>query len=146
MNPVPDPSPTFRWGRRWLQAAGIYNLAWGGLVIAFPNLLFDLCGMTRLNYPEIWQCVGMIVGVYGVGYLIAAGDPRRHWPIVLVGFLGKIFGPIGFASALMKGTFPPLFGLNILTNDLIWWVPFVLILRDAARPRSPSPERSEIAS
>ncbi len=62
----------------------------------------------------------MVVGVSGVGYLAAATDPRRHWPIVLVG-------------ALARGTFPPAFGLTILTNDLIWWVPFAWILWDAAK-------------
>ena len=48
----------------------------------------------------------MIVGVYGVGYWIAGDDPYRHWPIVLVGFLGKAFGPVGFATALARGVFP----------------------------------------
>jgi ligand-binding SRPBCC domain-containing protein len=120
------------WASRWLWAAGIYNLAWGALAIAWPHLLFDLTGAERINYPEIWQCVGMIVGVYGIGYLIAASDSRTHWPIVLVGLLGKVFGPIGFLVALLRGTFPPLFGLTILTNDLLWWIPFALILRDAA--------------
>ncbi len=119
------------WARICLRCAGVYNLAWGCAVIAFPNLLFDLFGMPRPNYPEIWQCVGMIVGVYGIGYWIAANDPRRHWPIVLVGLLGKIFGPIGFAMALARGVFPPGFGLTILTNDLVWWIPFALILWDA---------------
>lgn len=123
------------WGRRWLLAAGAYNLAWGAMVIAFPHLLFDLSGIDRLNYPEIWQCVGMIVGVYGVGYLVAASDHRTHWPIVLVGLLGKVFGPIGFTLALVKGTFPPIFGLTILTNDLLWWIPFSLMLWDTARSR-----------
>lgn len=123
------------WARRWLLAAGAYNLVWGALIIAFPDFLFDWCGIVRLNYPEIWQCVGMIVGVYGIGYLIAAGDSRTHWPIVLIGLLGKVFGPIGFAAALLKGTFPPSFGLTIVTNDLIWWLPFGLILWDAARSR-----------
>src|SRR5690606_22323944 len=99
-------------------------LLWGALVIVRPYLLFDLAGMPRINYPEIWQCVGMIVGVYGIGYLIAAADPYRHWPIVLVGLLGKVFGPIGFAMALAQGSLPPLFGLTLLTNDLIWWLPF----------------------
>jgi small multidrug resistance pump len=117
----------------WLQAAGVYNLVWGAIVIAFPHWLFDACGIPRLNYPEIWQCVGMIVGVYGIGYLSAARDPWRHWPIVLVGLLGKLLGPIGFAKALIDGTFPPAFGLTILTNDLLWWIPFALILRGAYR-------------
>ena len=121
------------WARRWLIAAGVYNLVWGAAVIAFPNAFFDLAGMERPTYPQIWQCVGMIVGVYGIGYLAAARDPWRHWPIVLVGLLGKIFGPIGFAQAVAQGVFPPIFGLTILTNDLIWWIPFALILWGAAR-------------
>ena len=123
------------WASRWLLAAGIYNIVWGLLVLARPHLLFDLTGASRINYPEIWQCVGLIVGVYGIGYLIAAGDPRTHWPIVLVGLLGKVFGPIGFLVALVQGTFPPLFGLTIVTNDLLWWIPFAMILRDAAKHR-----------
>ena len=116
------------WAKWWLRAAGVYNLVWGAVIIAFPHLLFDLCGLERMRYPQIWQCVGMIVGVYGVGYLIAATDPFHHWPIVLVGLLGKILGPIGFVKALTDGTFPPAFGLTILSNDLIWWIPFTLIL------------------
>lgn len=120
------------WARRWLYAAGIYNLAWGTLVILFPHLLFDLFGMERMRYPEIWQCVGMVVGVYGIGYLIAAGDYRRHWPIVLVGLAGKVLGPIGMAKALVEDRFPLAFGINILANDLIWWVPFGMMLWDVA--------------
>ncbi|MEO1008300.1 MAG: SelL-related redox protein [Planctomycetota bacterium] len=124
-----------RWARRWLIAAGVYNLAWGAIVIALPNLIFDVVGMEPPRYPQIWQCVGMIVGVYGIGYLAASTDYRRHWPIVLVGFLGKIFGPIGFAAAVAKGELPPAFGATILTNDLIWWVPFGMMLWDAAKAR-----------
>ncbi len=83
-----SPAAAPRWMTWCLVAAGVYNLAWGGLTVLVPNWLFDLTGMDRPNYPFIWQCVGMIVGVYGIGYLAAARDPVRHWPIVLVGFLG----------------------------------------------------------
>ncbi len=117
--------------RWWLIAAGVYNLLWGGWVILFPGMLFDFAGMAQPNYPQLWQCIGMIVGVYGIGYLCAARDPMRHWPIVLVGLLGKVFGPIGFAQALWTGALPVAFGITILSNDLLWWVPFALILRHA---------------
>ena len=116
-----------------LLLAALYNLIWGAWVVLFPNAYFDWTGMERLNHPEIWQCVGMIVGVYGVGYAIAATDPMRHWPVILVGLLGKVLGPLGFAKALIDGSFPLKAGILILSNDLIWWIPFCLIVAAAAR-------------
>jgi hypothetical protein len=125
-----------------LTLAGVYNLLFGAAVIAAPNLWFDLSDMDRPRYPEIWQCIGMIVGVYGVGYLIAARDPARHWPIVLVGLLGKVFGPIGFAAAIARGVFPLSAGWVIVTNDLIWWPPFAAALVLAWRHnRKSTPDR-----
>jgi hypothetical protein len=134
MNTVsPNSTQTFpSWHRTVLRIAAVYNLAWGAIAILFPLWLFKAVGMSPLpNYPELWQCIGMIVGVYGIGYWIAGNDPVRHWPIVLVGLLGKIFGPIGFAQALINERFPLAMGLTIVTNDLIWWVPFTLILLNA---------------
>ena len=117
-----------------LQAAALYNLIWGVLAIVFPTAIFRIAGASTLpNYPELWQCIGMIIGVYGIGYAIAARQPFIHWPIVLVGLLGKIFGPIGFLLSVTAGRLPAAFGWVILTNDLIWWIPFSLILWHAAR-------------
>jgi len=128
-------SPGKKWMFYLLWIAGIYNIVWGSSVIFFPNLFFELVGMPLPTYPMIWQCVGMIVGVYGVGYIAAAYAPLTHWPIVLVGLLGKIFGPIGFAYYLAQGAFPVLFGVIIITNDLIWWLPFGWILWEAWKAR-----------
>ena len=118
---------------RVLLLAGAYNLLWGGFVVLMPAALFSWAGMEQPRYPELWQCIGMIVGVYGIGYIAAAANPAGHWPIVLVGFAGKVFGPIGFAMALMNGRFAADFAWVILFNDLIWWVPFGLILLHARR-------------
>jgi small multidrug resistance pump len=114
-----------------LVFAALYNLLWGAFVVLFPNFFFDWAGLERLNYPQIWQCVGMIVGVYGVGYWIASRDPIKHWPIVMVGFLGKIFGPIGFLQSYVEEVFNAKFFTIIIFNDLIWWVPFFLLLKEA---------------
>ena len=92
-----------------------------------PANMHDLTGPGR----GIWQCLGMVIGVFGIGYLCASRDPVRHWPIVLVGFLGKIFGPVGFLWTASRGEIPWMFGATIPTNDLIWWIPFALILRSA---------------
>lgn len=117
-----------RWMSLTLVLAAIYNLAWGVFVIFQPISPFLWIGIEPPNYPSLVQCIGMIVGVYGVGYAIASSDPMRHWPIILVGLLGKVFGPIGFLWAAGRGELPWLAGLTIITNDLIWWVPFGLIL------------------
>ena len=127
------PSPTesrltARWMFYLLAFAGVYNILWGSAVVLFPNVFFEVLDMEPPSYTMIWQCVGMIVGVYGVGYYAAAYRPLVHWPIVLVGFLGKIFGPIGFVYYLAIGELPLRFGAILIFNDLIWWVPFGIML------------------
>lgn len=80
---------------------------------------FDWAGMERPNYTQLWQCIGMIVAhYYGIGYAIAAVDPFRHWPIVFVGLLGKVLGPIGFVDAAVRGVLPWKFGVVNIFNDL----------------------------
>lgn len=111
-----------------LKIAGVYNLVWGAIVVLFPNLLFEFAGMELPKYPMIWQSVGMIVGVYGIGYWVAAKDYIKHWPVVLVGYLGKIFGPIGIVYQVVCFGFPKTFLIVTLFNDLIWLVPFSLMV------------------
>jgi hypothetical protein len=119
--------------RRWLLAAGVYNLLWGAAVVLAPDAPLRLFGVEPLagTGRAVWQCLGMVIGVYGIGYLAASLDPLRHWPIVLVGFLGKVFGPIGFVWCASRGEIDWKFGITIPTNDLLWWIPFALILRAA---------------
>ena len=64
------------WMKWTLIAAGIYNLMWGAWTVLMPEALFRWAGMEPPRYPEIWQCVGMIVGVYGIGYIAAARANR----------------------------------------------------------------------
>jgi len=117
-----------------LLLAGLYNLVWGAVCIAFPIATLELLGVEpRPTVPQLWQCIGMIVGVYGLGYLIASRDPFRHWPITLTGLLGKVFGPVGFFIAVSSDQLPMSMGWTILTNDLIWWLPFSGILWGAIR-------------
>lgn len=120
-----------QWMKAILRVAGVYNIIWGASVVFFPNFWFKIANLDIPNYMQIWQALGMVVGVYGVGFFIAASNPLRHWPIVLVGLLGKVFGPIGFLYYYLKGDLP-LIVLNMnFTNDIIWWLPFGIILYNA---------------
>jgi len=82
------------WAKPVLLAAAAYNLLFGAFAVVFPMAWFEWGGMPAPNLPSLWQCIGMIVGVYGIGYGIAA---------------------------------------LIVTNDLIWWLPFTALLLAARR-------------
>lgn len=128
-----EPDASLARYRPWFYAAALYNLAWGGLNVFVPQLFFRLLGVPAPNYVAIWQVVGMFVLVYAPAYWWVARHPARHRHLILIGLLGKLLGPIGFAWAVASGQLPLAFGWTILTNDLIWWPAFGLYLRDAAR-------------
>jgi len=122
------------WIKPVLLAAAVYNVLWGAAAVLLPQATLSLIGMPDAT-AVFWQCIGMIVGVYGIGYAIAAFDPARHWPIVLVGLAGKVFGPIGFVFGVLTDQVPVRMIVTIVANDLIWWVPFAMILWHAVRSR-----------
>jgi len=105
-------------------AAGIYNLAWGLFSALWPQWLFEFAGMPLANYPQLFACIGMIVGVYGILYLEVARDPQRGFLIAFVGLLGKVLGPIGLGVAIGRGEWPLRSIVLCVTNDFIWWIPF----------------------
>jgi small multidrug resistance pump len=107
--------------------AGVYNLAFGVWAGFWPQTFFTLFGIEPPRYPQIWACVGMVVGVYGLLYLHAAWKPDTAKPIIAVGFLGKILGPIGMAMSFNEA-WPMRLGMLCIYNDLIWWMPFGLFL------------------
>jgi len=126
--------PRRRLHRRVFIAAGIYNIAWGLFAAVDPQWLFRFAGMPLLNHPQIYACLGMVVGLYGLIYLEVARVPERGWLLAAVGLVGKILGPIGMAVLVLQGTWPPRAVILCLTNDLIWWIPFALYLRDSWKP------------
>ncbi|MEQ8881781.1 MAG: alkyl hydroperoxide reductase [Cyclobacteriaceae bacterium] len=119
--------------KKVLRIAAVYNLIWGAWVVLFPQQFFEWTGMDPINHELVWQGMGMVIGVYGFGYWWAAQNPLVHWPIVAVGLLGKIFGPLGFLINYLSGKVPFEFIYTLFTNDFIWWIPFLLILRSARK-------------
>ena len=134
--------------RRFHQAtfvlAGIYNLLWGAYSAFDPQWLFRFAGMPPANYPEIFACLGMVVGLYGILYLEVARRPEQGMLMASVGLIGKVLGPIGLAQLLWTGQWPPATLVLCVTNDFIWWLPFGLYLYDVrcyARTIEANPSR-----
>ena len=123
-----------RWHRAVFIAAGLYNIGWGVFSALDPQWLFRFAAMPPANYPEIFACLGMVVGLYGILYLEVARVPERGWLLAAVGLAGKVLGPIGLFRLIVNGAWPPATIILCLTNDLIWWLPFGLYLYDASPP------------
>ncbi len=111
--------------------AGLYNLAWGAYAVFDPQWLFRYAGMPLQSHPQVFACLGMVIGLYGIVYLEVARVPERGWLFVAVGLLGKVLGPLGLTVLIWRGQWPLATAVLCLTNDLIWWVPFSLYLYDA---------------
>ena len=111
--------------------AGSYNILWGLYSALDPQWLFRFTGMPPLNHPQIFACLAMVVGLYGILYFEVARVPERGWLLAAVGLIGKLLGPLGMVLLLWQGVWPLSAGIMCLTNDLIWWIPFGLYLKDA---------------
>jgi small multidrug resistance pump len=120
-----------------LKIAAVYNLLWGAWQVLAPSSFFHVMGMEPVNYLMIWQGLGMVIGLYGIAYYWASFNYIRHWPIVAIGLMGKVFGPIGFIYNIALGTAPYSFGYTLIPNDLIWWIPFTMMLLDAKKAGFP---------
>lgn len=119
------------WHRAVFTAAGVYNIAWGIYSAADPQWLFRFAGMPPSSNPEIFACLGMVIGLYGILYFDVARRPEHGWLIAAVGLAGKVLGPIGAVALIAGGEWPARAFVLCLTNDLVWWIPFALYLVDA---------------
>jgi len=133
-----------RFHRIVFALAGAYNLGWGAYSAADPQWLFRFADMPLSNHPEIFACLGMVVGIYGFLYWEVARVPERGALIAAVGLLGKVLGPIGLVQLIASGAWPLKSAVLCVTNDFIWWIPFALYLRDV-RGASGSSRTSDAA-
>lgn len=117
------------WQRVFLQIAGIYNLAWAVLSIGWPQTVVGWLGLQQQSgNPYLWQFLGLTSGVMGVGYFLASSDPRRHWPVVLMGFLSKLGSGAVLSWDILQGNAPAATWTWVAIDDAVWLFPLGAIL------------------
>ena len=111
---------------RWLfRTAAVYNIAWGITVSVFPNLFFRIFRLPPTNYPFAMSGLGMCIGLHGYGYWVVSRDLRAYPQLVVIGFLGKAIGPIGWFWCVTRGELPLRTMWTNVFNDLIWLLFFI---------------------
>lgn len=118
--------------KKWFFAAAIYNTCWGASVVLFPQWYFHFNGLPVPEALFLWQTVGMCILVYAPAYWWASKDPYKFKHYIVIGFLGRALGPVGFIWAYCAGHVPLIFGVTIIFNDMIWLPAFFLFLKKVA--------------
>lgn len=75
------------------------------------------------------QLVGILVGLFGVGYIIVARNAVENRNVLLLGFLSKVLGSVLGVASVAAGKLPPGFLILLFFADIIYLPPFYLILR-----------------
>jgi hypothetical protein len=128
-----------KWAKFIMFLAAVYNLFWGFVISLWPSIiLFDSSATSFMLI--VLRCVGMLVGVYGIAYYFASLDPKRYWPLILVGLIGKVLGPIGAVYYVVLGKMQPDFLWVNVFNDLVWLYPFSWILYQVYKGGLSTPE------
>jgi hypothetical protein len=113
--------------------AALYHLGFGLWAGFLPHSFFSLFALAPPRHPVIWQCLGMVIGLYGFAYGYAALRLDRARPFIAIGLIGKILGPIAWVIMVVNGEWPIRTFTLILFNDLLWWLPFSLFLLEGTR-------------
>lgn len=116
-----------------LLLAAAYNLAFGAWAGFWPRSFFSIFQLDQPKYPSVWACLGMVVGLYGLAYAYAALRLDAARPLVMLGLLGKILGPLGWVLTVQSGEWPLRTLTLIVFNDLVWWLPLGLFLLEGTR-------------
>lgn len=127
-------SASLGWQRVTLCVAGLQCLLWGCFIVLWPRLSSRCYGFAEPPTDLfLWQGMGLVIVLFGLGYVIAATNPVQHWVMILIGLLSKFLGPLGMAWSVHLGSVSRQVLYLIPVNDLIWLVPFGMILLDVYR-------------
>jgi hypothetical protein len=110
--------------------AALYNVGFGLWAGFAPLSFFEVIGLEPPLYPALWRCIGMLVGTYGLAYGYAAWRPECATPLIAIGLVGKVLGPLGWVATVHSGEWPVRTFPLVLFNDIVWWLPFSLFLMD----------------
>ena len=121
------------WMRVVLWIAGVYNLLAGLTMLVFYHEGFKLLGLAKPAFVMPVQLVGVLVGIFGVGYLLVARDPLTNRNILALGAASKTLGPLLACWYIAIGVLPAMFLVVLFWADLVYVPPFLVIWRHLRR-------------
>ena len=112
--------------------AAFFNFAVATAMLAAPERIALHLSITGPGAPFVVATVGMLIGAFGVGYALAAYQPRHHHGVILIGMLSK-FGVAGLGALQYAAGIIPLRYLALAMGDVAFAALFALFLWRARR-------------
>jgi small multidrug resistance pump len=120
--------PLKPWMRRLLYFVGGYNLLAGLTMMVFYHECYKFIGVPKPHLMLPVQLVGILVGLFGVGYFMVTRDPLQNRNLLVLGFWSKALGSCLGIGYVLLGKLPPVFLVILFFADIMYLPPFLVIM------------------
>jgi hypothetical protein len=114
-----------------LSLAGMYCCAFAVWTIGWPEQAYALTGCDATGHGNLVRVIGLFYLVFGISFFLAARDPIRHWRMVLLCTIKIVVVLAASLYSLWFGLLPKPLLLWLVVDDVVWLVPFLMILWSA---------------
>lgn len=108
------------WTSWALQAAGVYGLVWAAIAALLPGAIQTWLGLGPVHPPAVWFALQGAIAIGGSALLIAALDPARYWPLILLSVVAKSGEFAGAVLIFWQGGLARRALLMATLNDMLW--------------------------
>ena len=112
-----------------LRFVAVFNVLAGLFMLIGYHETYKIIGMNKPDISFPIQLVGILVGLFGVGYYLVAKSPIENRNVLLLGFWSKFLGSCLATYCIVRGQLPLRFVAVYFFADIIYLPPFYLILR-----------------
>lgn len=117
------------WMHGLLKFAGGYNIIAGLSMILFYHEGFKALGIPKPEVNLPIQLVGLMVFLFGIGYLMVDRKPSENRNVLLLGMLSKLLGPMLAIGYVVGGKLPWMMIPVLFFADFVYLLPFWMIYR-----------------
>jgi CDP-diglyceride synthetase len=112
-----------------LRVAGAFNILAGAAMCCLYHEGYRLLGVKKPELMLPLQLVGVMVALFGVGYLLTAHRPMENRNVLMLGFWSKALGSVLGVYYSLAGPLPLWFLIVLFFADIIYLPFFALIMR-----------------
>jgi CDP-diglyceride synthetase len=121
--------PLDKWMKFVLRFVAIFNVLAGLFMLIGYHETYKIIGMNKPDISFPIQLVGILVGLFGVGYYLVAKNPVENRNVLMLGFWSKFLGSCLGTYYVGRGQLPLQFVAVYFFADVIYLPPFYLIMR-----------------